>query len=502
MPAAAHARRGRSAPRQVLRAGAGSLSSDERAEAEAAEREERQRRVAELRDDRHTDGPGDDGDGGGSEGDRDTQALGRFARRGTAAPAAEVQALLDSGDLDHTLVLGGRVDDLLRQQQTVAGRLAARHAEIAALERTIGTRLVPDELRARERAWDVDRPRAWLERFAQGESTELGEARRRLAELRAQAADDRQHVERLRPAVASARRAALRRAQGEDVEVLLLATRRLREHGGSRDADAAEDALAAARTEHARATKVVERDAAALETERDGIRTELGHAGIDGKVARHAQEEERLQRAMDEAAAPLAAVRGRIAELLMERDPRTSRRDRRLYARGSAKELLEAGLTQGRELRGSGGRAATTIGRRASGRTRDLLAGGLSRVAALTDRPQAGLARRMIGGEAAERRRRSDPETDGRSRRLPRRLRAQERRMARTYSRAADAYARHMAQAPQARLLEQLTGVDERLHRAQLRLQSADRLLLDRLRAVRSDLTTAAARLAVPTPQA
>lgn len=501
MPSAAHARRGRSAPRQVSRAGSGSLSTDERAEAEAEEREERQRRAEQLLGERRdTAGTGDDGAGGGGE--RDAAALGRFARRGTAAPAAEVQALLASGDLDHTLVLGGRVDDLLREQRSASGRLDARHAEVAALERTIGTRLIPDDLRGRERTWDVDRPRAWLERYAQGESSELSEARRRLAELRVQAADDRQHVERLRPAVASARREVLRRAQGEDIEVLLLATRRLREHGAGASAETAERALAAAREEHAHATKVLESDAVELETERDRIRSELGHGGSGGNVARHAQEEERLQRAMDEAAAPLAAVRGRMAELLMERDPRTSRRDRRLYARGSAKELLEGGLTQGRELRGSGGRAATTIGRRASGRTRELLAGGLSRVVSLTDRPRAGLARRMIGGEAAERRRRSDPETDGRSRRLPRRLRAQEARMARAHARAADAYARHMALTPQSRLLEQLTGVDERLHRAQLGLQRADRLLLDRLRGVRSDLTTAAARLEVPTPEA
>ena len=475
------------------------MSTDERAEAEAEEREERQRLaeqfVAASRD------TGDPGDDVGRDGHRDPAALQRFARYGAASPAAEVQALLDSGDLDHTLVLGGRVDDLLRQQRSATGRLDARHAEIAALERTIGTRLIPDELRGRERTWDVDRPRAWLERYAQGESSELSEARRRLAELRAQTADDRQHVERLRPAVASARREALRRAQGEDIEVLLLATRRLREHGAGTSADTAERALAAAREEHARATKVLERDAVGLETERDRIRSELGHEGSGGKVARHAQEAEHLQRAMDEAAAPLAAVRGRMAELLMERDPRTSRRDRRLYARGSATELLEGGLTQGRELRGSGGRAASAIGRRASGRTRELLAGGLSRVASLTDRPRAGLARRMIGGEAAERRRRSDPETDGRSRRLPRRLRAQQARMARAYARAADAYARHMALAPQARLLEQLTDVDERLHRAQLGLQRADRLFLDRLMGVRSDLTAAAARLEVPTPE-
>jgi hypothetical protein len=69
------------------------------------------------------------------------------------------------------------------------------------------------------------------------------------------------------------------------------------------------------------------------------------------------------------------------------------------------------------------------------------------------------------------------------------------------FARAADAYARHMALAPQARLLEQLTDVDERLHRAQLGLQRADRLFLDRLMGVRSDLTTAAARLEMPTPE-
>jgi hypothetical protein len=492
MASGAHARRARSTPGQVQRAGSGSVSTDERAEAEAEEREERQRRADQLLATRRADadGAGDDGQGG-------PDALARFARRDPSSPAAEVRALLDSGDLDHTLVLGGRVADLLRDERAASERLSAKHAEIAALERVVGTRLVPDDLRARDAAWDPERPQAWLERYAQGEDTELAEARRRLAELRAQSAEERQRVERLRPEIESARTEALRRAQGEDIEVLLLATRRLREHGAVEDADAAERALTDARAEHARATRGAERDIERLGEERDTLRNALGHAGEGGEVAAHAAEEERLRTALDEAAAPLAAVRGRMAELMMERDPRTRRRDRRLYARGSAKDLLEGSLARGHELRDAGGRAAESIAKRAGGRTRELLAGGLSRVGSLTDGPRPGLARRLIGGEGPERRRREDPESGGRSRRLPRRLRAQERRMARAYARAADAYARHVARAPQAGLLARLAAVEERLHVSRSEFQQADAALLDRLTGVRSRITGAAAGLGV-----
>jgi len=495
MPSAANARR---MPHQVRRAGSGSSASDERADAEAEEREERQRRAERLLATRRADADGDAGDGHGADGG--SGALARFARRDPSSPAAEVRALLDSGDLDHTLVLGGRVADLLRDERAAKERLSAKHAEIASLERIVGTRLVPDDLRARDATWDAERPQAWLERYAQGEDHELAEARRRLAELRAQSAEERQRVERMRPDIEAARTEALRRAQGEDIEVLLLATRRLREHGAVDDAEAAERALTEAREEHARATRTAERDIARLGEERDTLRRALGHAGEGGAVAAHAAEEERLRTALDEAAAPLAAVRGRMAELLMERDPRTRRRDRRLYARGSAKDLLEGSLARGHELRDAGGRATESIAKRAGGRTRELLAGGLSRVASLTAGPRPGLARSLIGGEGPERRRREDPESGGRSRRLPRRLRAQERRMARAHARAADAYARHVARAPEAGLLARLGAVEDRLRSARSELQRADAALLDRLTGVRSRLTGAAAGLADPEP--
>lgn len=489
MPSGAHARRARSTPGQVRRAGSGSVSTDERAEAEADEREERQRRAAQLGTTRRADAD----DAGDDEGGPD--ALARFARRDPSSPAAEVRALLDSGDLDHTLVLGGRVADLLRDERAAMQRMDAKHAEFAALERVVGTRLVPDDLRARDTAWDAERPQAWLERYAQGEDSELAEARRRLVELRAQSAEERQRVERLRPEIEAARTEALRRAQGEDIEVLLLATRRLREHGAAEDAAATERALTQARSEHARATRTTERDIARLGEERDTLRSALGHAGAGGEVAKHAAEEERLRAALEEASAPLAAVRGRMAELLMERDPRTRRRDRRLFARGSAKDLLEGSLARGHVLRDAGGRATESIAKRASGRTRELLAGGLSRVASLTDGPRPGLARRLIGGEGPERRRRDDPESGGRSRRLPRRLRAQERRMARTCALAADAYARHVARSPQAGLLARLAAVEERLHSSRGELQRADAALLDQLTRARGRLSSAAAGL-------
>lgn len=492
MPSGAHARRARSTPGQVRRAGSGSVSTDERAEAEAEEREERQRRAEQATTTRRADaGAGDDGEGG-------PDALARFARRDPSSPAAEVRALLDSGDLDHTLVLGGRVADLLRGEHAAQQRLSAKHAEIDALERVVGARLVPDDLRARDVAWDAERPQSWLVRYAQGEDSELAEVRRRLAELRAQSAEERQRVERLRPEIDAARTEVLRRAQGEDLEVLLLATRRLREHGAVDDATASERALTGARAEHARATRTTERDIAQLGEERDTLRGALGHAGEGGEVAAHAAEEERLRAALEEASAPLAAVRGRMAELLMERDARTRRRDRRLYARGSAKDLLEGSLARGHELRDAGGRATESTAKRAGGRTRELIAGGLSRIASLTDRPRPGLARRLLGGEGPERRRREDPESGGRSRRLPRRLRAQERRMARAQSRAADAYARHVARSPRVGLRIRLAAVEERLHSSRGELQRADAALLDQLTGARGRLTGAAAGLGPP----
>jgi DNA-binding transcriptional MocR family regulator len=67
--------------------------------------------------------------------------------------------------------------------------------------------------------------------------------------------------------------------------------------------------------------------------------------------------------------------------------------------------------------------------------------------------------------------------------------------MARAYERAASAYARHMARAPQAALFEQLASVEEHIHRGRLRLSSADAALLDRLTEVRSGLRSATAGL-------
>lgn len=488
MATAAHARRDRrrsEGPRAITPQADGAALDED---AEAQEHAERRQRAATLRDTR----AGDPSDGPGGSDDGGSERLGDFARRGPVAPAAEIRALLDSGDLDRTLVLGGRVAGMLRDEHAATVRLDAKHAEIARLERTIGTRLVPDAQRAQDVTWDPQQPKAWLERYAGGEDAELTRARERLAQLRVEAADERGRLERSRPDVRAARDEALQRAQGEDLEVLLLATRRLRERGAEADAEAAERALTTAREEHARATATTERDVARLEAERDELRTALGHEGDGGRVAAHEATTERLRRELDEAAAPLAAVRGRMAELLMERDARTRRRDRRLYARSSAKDLLEAALARGRALRGSGGRAADTIAKRADGRTRELLAGGLSRSDALTGAPQAGLARRLLGGEGPERRRRSDPDTDGRSTRLPRRLRAQERRMARAYERAAAAYTRHVARSPEAGLLAELGAVEERLRGRRDALQRADAALLGHLTEVRGRLTAAA----------
>ena len=495
MSAAAHARRDRRRAHGDRPAGA-VRGADRREDAEEAEREERRRRAALLGDAR-ADGT-TDGDDDGDTGDSGSDRLADLARRDPVAPATEIRALLDSGDLDHTLVLGGRVAAMLRDEQAVATRLDAKHAEIARLERTIATRLVPDAQRAHDATWDPERPKAWLERYAGGDDPELTRARERLTELRADAADERGRLERLRPETQAARDAAVRRAQGEDLEVLLLATRRLRERGGEADADAVQQALDAAREEHARATATTGQEVERLEAERGRLRTALGHAGDVGEVAAHEATTQRLRRALDEAAAPLAAVRGRMAELLMERDPRTRRRDRRLYARSSAKDLLEAALARGRVLRGSGGRAADGIAQRADGRTRELLAGGLSRADALSDAPQAGLARRLLGGEGPERRRRADPDTEGRSTRLPRRLRAQERRMARAYERAAAAYTRHVARSPEAGLLAELAAVEGQLRGRRDALQRADAALIGRLAEVRGRLSAAADRLPPP----
>ena len=67
--------------------------------------------------------------------------------------------------------------------------------------------------------------------------------------------------------------------------------------------------------------------------------------------------------------------------------------------------------------------------------------------------------------------------------------------MARSYERAASAYARHMARAPQAALLEELASVEERIHRSRMQRQSADAALLDRLTEVRTGLRSATAGL-------
>jgi hypothetical protein len=191
-------------------------------------------------------------------------------------------------------------------------------------------------------------------------------------------------------------------------------------------------------------------------------------------------------------------VRGRMAELTSQRDPRTRRRDRRLYARSSAKDLLERTLAQGHALRGAGGRGAQAIARRGTtgqGAIDELLAGGLARTASLTDALRPGRARQLIGGEGPERRRRHDPETDGRSVRLPRRLRAQERRMARACDRAAAALVRHLRATPAPSLLAELSVVETQLRERHAGLQRADRAYLARLAGAHHRTAEASGRL-------